>query len=467
MAKREEIIDRASGRLIVAGPEEKNATQPLLAVLIEERGWDPRQIVSRPKQWRVPASPSQSRDWPVDIAIFDSSTHARDEEHVRILCECKRPDETTGLRQLKIYLDREPHARAGIWFNGIDHAVIYKTLDGYQQAPPGTRILGPGDPLEPDGTPTALTYERLSKAASLVPLFRRIRNRLAAQDSNVNRDEEILPDLSSLLLLKILDEEAHRLRPETVLEFQRQPGTRKATARHIKAILTREARQHSEVFGQASAHLAIDDESIGFAVELLQGYRLLENDSDAISTAFQVLRGRAYKGEEGQYFTPPSVVRIAVAAIAPDERDRIVDPACGSGSFLAEAFNAVSKRLESITGSGSAEHTRGMREWSTQKLYAVDKDSVSVRLSKAYLSLLGDGSTHVFKWDVLRTSRWDQRLSEAMQDGSFSVVLTNPPFGTKLRFDAPGRPGRGIRSITEMGLGRKGQDVQNGRGPTG
>ena len=253
---------------------------------------------------------------------------------------------------------------------------------------------------------------------------------------NVNRDEEILPDLSSLLLLKILDEQAHRLRPHTPLEFQRQPGKRKATARHIKAMLTREAKKHSQVFGQASVHLAIDDESIGFAVELLQSYRLLENDADAISTAFQVLRGRAYKGEEWQYFTPPSVVRIAVAAISPDDRDRIVDPACGSGSFLAEAFNAVSERLESITGSGSTDHIMGMREWSTQKLYAVDKDSVSVRLSKAYLSLLGDGSTHVFKRDVLRKSRWDQHLSDAVQDGSFSVVLTNPPFGTQLRFDA-------------------------------
>ena len=228
MAKREEIIDRASGRLIVAGPEKIDATQPLLTNLIEERGWDPNQIVSRPTQWRVPgrrpwmarcrsrrapprtsrrspsgvfrtcASPSQSRAWPV-VAIFDSPSHVREADQVRVLCQCKRPDESTGLRQFKIYLDREPPARAGIWFNGIDHAVIYKTRQGYQQAPAGTPILGPGDPLEPDGTPTTLTYDQLSKAASLVPLFNRIRNRLAARDANVNRDEEILPALSSLL----------------------------------------------------------------------------------------------------------------------------------------------------------------------------------------------------------------------------------------------------------------------------
>ena len=435
MAERKPILDRASGRLVSAGPEEVDATQPLLDVLIDECGWDRDQIVSRP-QWRVPGSPSDKRRWPVDVAIFDSPAHRGKEEHVQVLCECKRPDEKSGLQQLKMYLDREPHAKAGIWFNGIDYAIVYKTKAGYEQAPAGARIPGPTDPLEPDGTPTTLTYGGLSKAPSLVPVVRRIRDRLAAQDTNVNRDEEILPDLSSLLLLKILDEQTHRLRPGEALEFQSQEGKRKETAKHIKTMLQREAKRHAGIFGHSSVHLAIDDESVGYAVEQLQSYRLLGNDANAISTAFQVLRGRAYKGEEGQYFTPPSVVKIAVAAVAPEHGDRVIDPACGSGSFLAEALNAVSERLESVAGEGSTEHTVGMRDWSTQKLYAIDKDTVSVRLSKAYLSLLGDGSTHVFKADALRKSDWPEHLTEAVQDESFSVVLTNPPFGTRIQLDA-------------------------------
>ena len=430
------LVDRASGRLIDAGPEEVNATQPLLSILIDECGWSPGQIVSRPKQWKVPASPSDKRRWPVDIAIFDSPANCRAEDHVRILCECKRRDETSGMLQLKMYLDREPHAKMGIWFNGIDYVIVYKTHRGFEQAPAGTRIPGPTDPLEPDGAPTTLTYSTLSKAPSLVPVVRRIRDRLAAQDTNVNRDEEILPDLSSLLLLKILDEQAHRLTPKVALEFQRRERKRSETAEHIKAMLTREAKKHTQIFGQSGVRLAIDDESIGYAVEQLQNYRLLENDADAISTAFQVLRGRAYKGEEGQYFTPPSVVKIAVAAICPSHEDRIIDPACGSGSFLAEALNAVSEHVKLAAGEGSAEHTIGMRYWCTTHLYAIDKDAVSVRLSKAYLSLLGDGSTHVFKADSLRMSRWTNHLSQTVQDGSFSVVLTNPPFGTRLQLDA-------------------------------
>ena len=429
---RKELIDRASGRLITGGPEEINATQPLLTILLDECGWDKNQI-SRPNQWCVPSSPSDTRSWPVDVAIFESAKYCRSEEHVRILCECKKTDEKTGIRQLKIYLDREPHARIGIWFNGIDYKIIYKVQDGYQEAPTGTRIPGPDDPLSPDDQLSILTYKTLREAHSLVPVFRRIRNRLAAQDTNVNRDEEILPDLSSLLLLKILDEQAHRLSVDDPLQFQTKGRSRKETASYIRTFLNREVKKHADIFGQSGVSLAIDADSIAYTVEQLQSYRLLANDLDAVSTAFQVLRGKAYKGEEGQYFTPPSVVQIAMAAISPGLNDRIIDPACGSGSFLATALNTVVDQLKRLAGENSPEYATGRRDWSTQNLYAIDKDAVSVRLSKAYLSLLGDGSTHVFKFDALRPSRWPANLRETVQDGAFSVVLTNPPFGTDLK----------------------------------
>ena len=149
-----------------------------------------------------------------------------------------------------------------------------------------------------------------------------------------------------------------------------------------------------------------------------------------------MLRGKAYKGEEGQFFTPPSVVRIAVAAVAPTSDDRVIDPACGSGSFLALSLNTVIEGLKGIIAEDSADYGTAKRDWSTQNLYALDKDSVSVRLTKAFLSLLGDGSSHVFKVDSLVKKGWSAQLSATVPDGSFNVVLTNPPFGTKLKISA-------------------------------
>ena len=59
-----------------------------------------------------------------------------------------------------------------------------------------------------------------------------------------------------------------------------------------------------------------------------------------------------------------------------------------------------------------------------------------MRLTKAYLSLLGDGSSHVYRSDSLAKDTWSDQLAATVRDGSFNVVLTNPPFGTKLKVSA-------------------------------
>ncbi len=433
-------VDKASGQIISAGAEEINATQPLLEILINEAGWKPEQIISRPRQWRVSAAPPGKRVWPVDIALFDDPKYALDPEHIRIICECKRPDVNTGIEQLKIYLDREPHARVGLWFNGIEHKIVYKTASGYDLAPDGTPIPTPTDPLSSIGR-SVLTFPDLKRAPSLVPLFRRIRDRLATLDRNVNRDEEILPDISLLMLLKIRDEQNHRFTPTKPLAFQINENVSR-TVERIRNLLENEVKKNAALFGaeEREMRFQIDDDSIYYVIENLQNFRLLSNESDAVSQAFQVIRGKAYKGEEGQYFTPTSVVRVAVAAVDPGPEDRIIDPACGSGSFLAAALNNVVERLKAHYGTDDSTITLAQRDWSMTQLFAIDKDAVSVRLSKAYLSMLGDGSTHVFKADSIRASAWESSLSATIQDETFTIVVTNPPFGTKLR--VPGSIGR-------------------------
>jgi hypothetical protein len=164
-----------------------------------------------------------------------------------MLCECKRPDVQTGIDQLKIYLGREPHARVGIWFNGVDHAIVYKTNEGYETAPNGTPIPTPSDPLVPIDR-KVLTFSDLRKAPSLIPVFKRIRDRLATLDRNINRDEEILPDISLLLLLKILDEQKNRIYPQRPLRFQASEIPKK-TADRIREFLTEEVARNAQLFG--------------------------------------------------------------------------------------------------------------------------------------------------------------------------------------------------------------------------
>lgn len=429
------VVDKASGKIISAGPEEIDATQPLLEMLINELGWDPAQLVSRPNQWRVPASPSNKRVWPVDVAAFDDIANLRAPEHIDIFFECKRPDVDTGIEQLKIYMDREAHVKVGVWFNGVDHRIVFKTAGGYEVAPAGTPIPRPGDPLVPVGTRT-IHLADLRKLKSLRWVFDRIRNRIAGQDSHVNRDEEMLPDLANLVLLKVQDELDHKLKPSEAMGFQLLETPAK-TASHLRSLLKAAIDAHPDTFVGTEPRFAIDDESVAYVVGELKDICILGNGEDMVREAFEVLRGKAFKGEEGQFFTKFNAVEMMIAALDIQPTDRFIDPACGSGSFGVEALDEAIRKLRANAGLTEAETQLAMDAFVRDHLRMLDKDAVSVRLARAHLSLLAGGATtNVLRVNSLRPSTWPDRVRQLCPLGSFDKIATNPPFGTKVKCDA-------------------------------
>ncbi|MDA8046726.1 MAG: N-6 DNA methylase [Actinomycetota bacterium] len=428
------VVDRASGKIISAGPEEIDATQPLLDMLINELGWDPGQLVSRPNQWRVPASPSNKRAWPVDVAAFDGADHLREAEHVKVFFECKRPDVLTGVEQLKIYMDREPHVKVGVWFNGVDHRIVLKVAGGYELAPVGTPIPRPGDPLIPIGN-KAVHLTDLRTVKSLRPVFDRIRNRIAGQDTHVNRDEEMLPDLANLVLLKVQDELDHKLRPQDAMGFQLLDTPTK-TANHLRAMLKAAIDNHPDTFVGTDARFAIDDDSVAYVVGELKDIKILGNGEEMVREAFEVLRGKAFKGEEGQFFTKFNAVEMMIAALDVQPTDRFIDPACGSGSFGVEALDEAVRKLRTNTTLTDADVQLAADGFVREHLRMLDKDAVSVRLARAHLGLLAGGATaNVMRVNSLRPSTWPQRVQQLCALGSFDKIATNPPFGTKVRSD--------------------------------
>ncbi|MDB5583794.1 MAG: hypothetical protein JWR80_8970 [Bradyrhizobium sp.] len=431
------IIDQLSGREVLAGPEEVNATQELIYYLTQRLGWNPQQIMAHP-QWRVPKNPSGSRraGYPVDLAIFHSADRVGDPDAVRIIAECKAPSVDEGLTQLKTYLSLEPEARLGIWFNGHEHRLVYKLPNGFSISQYGA-IPRPTDPLTPTSTGTPLKWGDLVPPPSLADIFMRLRDRIAAQDSHVNRDEFILNDLANLLICKIVDEQRGEIDPERSLAFQ-HGGNPEATAFAMREFFKDVQRQLPSVFTDDADRLHIDDASLDDAVKSLEKYQLLGFDRHAVGTAFQVLRGRALKGEEGAYFTPPPLVDCAVQILQPDHSSVVIDPACGTGGFLAATLDYVFETIDArnITPDAKA---AAKRNWASEKLYAIDKDVVSTKLCKAYLTLLGDGRAHVFRANTIDRSDWagrDDQLGRDVRPGRFNMILTNPPFGQNLKVNA-------------------------------
>src|SRR5262249_535976 len=152
-------------------------------------------IRTRP-QWMVPKTPSEAtkrelrqtfKGFPCDIVLFDSTDHTP--ENVRIICECKKRRLTAGVEQLKILLNLEPAARIGIWFNGQDHAIVYRDGRGGYEVDRQAPMPRPGESLDYSRPRRVLTYNDLELAPSLKLLFEDVRDFVAAQDTRVNRDE--------------------------------------------------------------------------------------------------------------------------------------------------------------------------------------------------------------------------------------------------------------------------------------
>ena len=52
------------------------------------------------------------------------------------------------------------------------------------------------------------------------------------------------------------------------------------------------------------------------------------------------------RGGQGQFFTPRNVVKLLVSLANPTRKDRLVDPACGSGGFLIESLRYVWSQIQ-------------------------------------------------------------------------------------------------------------------------
>jgi len=111
------IIDFISGNSVKGTPEEVEAVQPFSKKLVEDYGYPVANIMTHP-QHRVKVRPSDTKkEYPVDIAVFTTSTHTDD--NCYLIVECKKKTRKDGKGQLEDYL-RFSKASLGVWYNTLE-----------------------------------------------------------------------------------------------------------------------------------------------------------------------------------------------------------------------------------------------------------------------------------------------------------------------------------------------------------
>jgi hypothetical protein len=158
-----------------------------------------------------------------------------------------------------------------------------------------------------------------------------------------------------------------------------------------------------------------------------KGLKLFTGNSQQISLPPH-LRRLDSKGQPsrntGRYFTPTDIIRQMVRLADIQPTDRVIDPFCGSGGFLAEAAMAVARNADP-------------EAFARERLVGIDEDPFCVEASRTLLGLMFprcQGNLNVFLHNCLYDrAPEDGEYSEDpdaerfLKPATYDVVIGNPP----------------------------------------
>jgi len=424
------LIDYISGLEINATPEELQAVQPFSRQLVDDYGYEKNQIQTHP-QYRVKIRPSYTKkEYPIDIAIFKDDK--KKEEYLFIIVECKKKNRKDGRTQLENYLTLSS-ATLGVWFNGEERFFIQKFVkeNGEVHFSEIPNIPKKGQRIEDIGK---FKRSDLKPTHNLKFIFKSIRNYLAANTVGATRDEVLAQQLINLIFCKLYDEKYTA--PNEMIKFRAGiDETANEIENRIIELFKSVKTNLPEVIDNEDK-ISLDTKSLIYVVGELQNYSLMESERDVVADAFETFIGHALKGGQGQFFTPRNVVKMVVDILNPNEDEKIIDPACGSGGFLIETLKYVWDKAENRYAKMNWKTNlieKKKIEIATNNFRGIDKDYFLSKVAKAYMNLIGDGTTGIFCEDSLENPKnWKQETQSKIQFGTFDVLLTNPPFGSKI-----------------------------------
>jgi type I restriction enzyme M protein len=255
---------------------------------------------------------------------------------------------------------------------------------------------------------------------------------------------EYTEQLTYLLFLKMAHERAtRRIKPEQIIQDE-YSWTRLCDAKgedleiaytRILQGLAREDGVVGTIFRKAQNRIQDPAKLKRLVVDLIGKEHWSSSGTDLTGDAYEELlaKGATDMGSgAGQYFTPRALVRTVVDVIKPTVEDTVVDPACGTGGFLLVAHEHAAEGAESMTPT-QRDH---LRDRFVTGYELVDG---TARLAAMNMLLHGIGTAK----GPSQIKVQDSLIAAPAE--RWSVVLSNPPFGTKSAMTVVGADGGKVR----------------------
>jgi type I restriction enzyme M protein len=436
----------ATGRQRPDTPEE-HVRQRVARSLIDDYGYDRVDI-----EIEFPVNLGSSRKR-VDIALFGPRVVHR-QENVTVIVECKRDDvrpsdRDNGIAQLKSYLAACPNSRFGMW--------IGSELQVWERAISSTGAISFEEatdiPRFGYEAPLPITFAELVPAQEeLAGVFKRCHNYIYGNQGL--QKEPAFQELLKLIFCKVFDEEyttSGTMRFFISSEERRSELGQRRLQRTMAEIFQEVKTRYPYIFNR-DEQIRLDNRVLAYVVSELQRYSLLQTQADVKGAAYEQLVGSNLRGDRGEFFTPRNVCEMAsLMALSTYPQDswlklNVLDPASGTGGFLVAMMNVWRDRLVVIQAAkwpnseskALEETTRILRETANRFLTGIDFNPVLVRAAQMNLVMHGDGSTNVYHANsLLPPGEWPTDVKGKIRPGGFDIILTNPPFGSKIPVDDP------------------------------
>lgn len=133
---------------------------------------------------------------------------------------------------------------------------------------------------------------------------------------------------------------------------------------------------------------------------------------DLLNLFFTTFNKYVGKSDKNQAFTPDHICDFMSKAVGVNKNSRILDPCCGSGSFLVRAMTDAMDDCD----------TEDERERVKRKqIYGIEYEYGAYGLSSTNMLIHGDGNSNIIQSSMFEKEQW-------IKDANINIVLMNPPY---------------------------------------
>lgn len=444
------IVDFIDGKLRNDTPEEY-VRQQIEKSLVKEYLY-PKEVCKI--EFSVKMGSAKKR---VDIAIFNENEN-HTQENAKIIIECKKEsispnNKKDGVEQLKSYMAACLNAELGFWTNGADRFCYRKIVaDSKIMFEEIIDIPKFNQTLE-EAEKISVNDLREATGDNLKFAFRRCHDYIAGNQGL--QKPEAFWELLKIIFCKIEDEREGKLDFYTTSEERKSLNGQLKVKKRIDALFKKVIlKKEFKTIFKTGESIELHPRVIAFIVSQLQNYSLLESNVDVKGAAYEEIVGANLRGDRGEFFTPRNICQMIVQMIDPKLNEKILDPSCGTGGFLVIAMNyciQIIKECEkkkwrdklNPTDNERMELFRKISKYSSENIKGLDFNPNLVKATKMNMVMNNDGSGSIFQANTLEHPHtWKQEVRTNFEIknndiGKMDIIVTNPPFGTKIPIDDP------------------------------